>query len=241
MPVPTYAPGYIYRVPPGSTDLEDLDAHYHALVAVHPQRGSATLLFGTTSSTDSECGSPAILVKAADQKLPKATYFYATALVVSAQTRLGHARDDIRARLPEVRAAIKEAIGFRTGPLYEKPRGTESLREEIVEVTDKYESRYHTRFFAILTKHGYSAQRRYQVLAPLYDEKPQIQRGPVASIPMPLALRHFFSEDATHLYAPAELVRSLWHDKGIRGVTDRTLDAPFLEKIEDALCAHLSL
>jgi hypothetical protein len=239
---PTYIPGHIYRIPPGATDLEDWDSHFHLLVAVHPQRKSATLLFGSSVSTDSACGAPAVVVQPTSQSgLSKPTFFYGPAIVVVKQTRLGSSRGDIQARLPEVRAALKKAIGYRTNPRYDAPREADSLRGAVVEVSDKLEARYQTRFFAILTKHEYSAKRRYQVLAPLYDVEPQATRGPVASIAMPPALQDFFTKGATNLHVPAEIVRSFWAEKAIIGVTDRTLDASLLERVEDAVCAHLSL
>lgn len=242
MPAPIYTPGNIHRIPPGSTDLEDLDAHFHLLVAVHPQRGSATMLFGSSSSTDSECGAPSVLVQPSSRNsLTKPTFFYSPALVVCAQARLGSSGGDIQTRLPEIRASIKKAVGYRTGAQYQAPRGTASLRGTIVEVTEKYAARYQTRFFAILTNHHYSARRRYQVLAPLYDVQPQGAGGPVASVPIPPALKKLFATGANSIYSPAELVRSLWDEKAIVELTDRSLDNPFLEEIEDAICSYLSL
>lgn len=242
MQSPTYIPGHIYRIPPGATDLEDWDSHFHLLVAVHPQRQSATLLFGSSVSTDRDCGAATITVQKTPQNgLTKQTFFYGPAIVVAKQARLGSSRADIQARLPEIRSGVKKAIGYRTRPRYDAPRETESLRGAVVEVATKLEARYQTRFFAIMTEHEYSGKRRYQVLAPLYDVQPQTTRGPVASIAMPPALQEFFAKGATNLYVPAEIVRSFWDEKAIIDVTDRTLAAQFLEKIEDAVCAHLSL
>lgn len=239
MPNSQYQAGQIFRLPPASTDLDDWDSHFHALLAVHPEDATATLVYASTSGTDSRCGAPSLLIHPNSQNgLTESTHFYGAVVVVVPRARLGSARGNIYPRINELRGVVREAMGYRKGPAYSVPRGTQSARGRIAELTDRYAELYGTRYCAILTKHEYSVRKRHQMLAPLYDSPPDVATVPFASAAMPAPLRDLFASEAESIYAHSDLVRCLWEEKAIRRLTDRTLDEPFLSAIEDAVCAR---
>lgn len=239
MPNSQYQAGQIFRLPPASTDLDDWDSHFHALLAVHPEDATATLVYASTSGTDSRCGAPSLLIHPNSQNgLTESTHFYGAVVVVVPRARLGSARGNIYPRINELRGVVREAMGYRKGPAYNVPRGTQSVRGRIAELTDRYAELYGTRYCAILTKHEYSVRKRHQMLAPLYDSAPDVVTVPFASAAMPAPLHDLFASEAESIYAHSDLVRCLWEEKAIRRLTDRTLDEPFLSVIEDAVCAR---
>lgn len=234
---PQYVAGQIFRLPPGSTELDDWESHFHALLAVHTQDATATLVYASTSDTDAGCGAPSLLIQPNSQNgLTEPTHFYGAVVVVARLARLGSARGDIQGRMNDLRAVVRQAMGYRRGPAYNLSPGTPSLRGRIVELSERYASLYGTKYAAILTKHDYSVRQRHQMLAPLYDSPAQIATGMVPGVAMPPSLQLLFEKGAKQLHAPSELVRCLWEAKAIRGVTNYTVDETLLREIEDALC-----
>jgi hypothetical protein len=98
----------------------------------------------------------------------------------------------------------------------------------------------HTRFAVLVTEHGYSAQRKYQLAVPLVggaDIQPQENELRIPFQPWMAVFRK--PMEATVL--PIPLTLSVWHGSHIARETEHVVDEETLRLIDQRLCDYFSL
>jgi hypothetical protein len=240
-----YRAGHLFWMPAGSTWLNWDKPRPFALATASTRGGMGTLVYGSTQETEKSSG--AVFVEVAPalrgvnrNSLGSRTYFYPGTLVPVIHERLPPCSGFLGKSLPELRTALRIALGIGRGSCLGPNAPADSCRGRVVAVRSALARDIHARFAVVLTEPAYSAQRNYQIILPIYTEitrKPDRYDLLVAAIEWPGVV----SGGMDHVLLPVPLAQSVWHDDDIARETEYVVDDDTLAEIDRRLCAYFSL
>jgi len=166
MPIDQRRPAEIFKLPPGVTSLEDGGYHFHFLLRECDRDDIASLSWGSSKLTESKFGASSHAVKPQPtginaNGLRVSTHFYTSVIALCDEIDLGVRVGRSIPSLAAMRRALRDALGIGTGT--SSPPHPSSLRGHIVAVR-KYDDFDRA---LVLTAHGYSCSRRYQIIIPI--------------------------------------------------------------------------
>lgn len=235
--------GDIFILPPRITYLNDPKHRRHALLETHSFDSTASLVYASSSDELKTSGAVCHLVRPnGGNRLRTDTYFYGSVLISVPDHHLTDLHGNIASEMAAVRGVVRRAMGYRTGPGYNRPIAQPSLRGRVIQVTTEYEQLIGTCYFVVLTEHDYSMKRQHQIVLPLFDaEEWDADGGDLISIDTTAAMRNVLGDRVKRVLTAGLLTHSIWHRSTVHSETRCSLDQQHLEAIEDDICSSLAV
>ncbi|HEX2076444.1 MAG TPA: hypothetical protein VHG08_02010 [Longimicrobium sp.] len=219
-----YRAGHLFWMPAGSTWLNRDKPRPFALATSFSGDALGTLVYGSTQETEKSSGAVFMEVAPAlrglnRNGLTRRTYFYPGMLLPILHERLPAYSGFLGKSLPELRAALRVALGIGRGSCLGPDAPADSCRGRIVAVRSALARDIHATFAVVLTEPGYSAQRNYQIILPVYTRfarKAGTHDLLVSASEWPTIV----SAGTDRILLPVPLTQSIWHDDDIARETD---------------------
>lgn len=235
--------GQVYWMPPRATWLNRDKWRPFTLAA--RARGYTTLVYGSTQLTERHAGAaclevPPRLSGVSRNGLRVITRFYPAILALLDGSTLPPVSGFLGNSLDALRAALRSALGIGQRSCYDPDAPAGSCRGRIVVLNTGLSRHLNTAVAVVLTEHGYSAERRYQVILPIVpapDPRDQEHNLVVRSGSWFAAFR----KPVHTVLLPIPAIFSIWHSTGIMKETAHVLDDDTLAEIDRALCSFFSL
>lgn len=168
------------------------------------------------------------------------TYFYPGALLPIRHEDLPPHAGFLGRSLAEFRAVLRVALGIGRGSCLGANARTGSCRGRVVALSAGLTRDIRAAFAIVLTEPAYSAQRKYQIILPVFTEFSR------AADRYDLLVRtsdwfNAFLAPVGRVLLPIPITQSVWHHDGIARETEYVLDDESLREIDLRLCDYFSL
>jgi hypothetical protein len=232
-------------MPAGATWLNRDKPRPFVLATPSSERTLGTLVYGSTQETEKAFGAESIQVRPIREGLNrngllKPTNFYPGTLLPIIHERLPRHSGYLGRSLDALRAALRAALGIGRGSCLADGAPMGSCRGRVVTLSADMSANVHASFAVVLTEPGYSAERKYQIILPIFAASGRradlydllVSRRPwLPGISSP--------EDGVLL--PVPITQSVWHEEDIAGETEHVVDDETLAEIDRRLCGYFSL
>lgn len=232
-------------MPAGSTWLNRDKARPFALATASAPGALGTLLYGSTQQTEKVHGAAAVEVAPIHTGLNRngllrRTFFYPGALIPLTHERLPPHAGFLGRSLPELRMALRTALGIGRGSCADSRAPAGSCRGRVVAIRAAMARHLGAPFAVVLTEPGYSASRSYQIILPVFSEFSRTP-GPYDLVLSAGDWPGVLPAPAGRVLLPIPLVQSVWHAGHILRETRYVVDDGTLAEIDRRLCDYFSL
>jgi hypothetical protein len=173
-------PGEIVWLPPSAVRLDKKDRP-HLLLTASPPFDWVMACIGTTQDLEASFGAAAVVGKTRQwDGSTRDTFWYPSQIVPVHKDKLPTASSRNARLMDKLRAEYPIAHGIGTGTWSNAGRESRSLRGRFVRVNDAHARMLRTDVGLVITEHGYSSERRYQVMVPLHGKRLLPESTPVA-------------------------------------------------------------
>jgi hypothetical protein len=237
-----FRPGHLFWMPSGSTWLNRDKPRPFVLAT---PCGEGTLIYGSTQQTEKRAGAACVVVAPMLEglnrnRLRSRTYFYPGTLLAVRHERLPPRSGYLGKSLRELRAALRGALGVGRGSCLGPDAPAGSCRGRVVNLNAAFARRLRAAFAVVLTEPGYSAERNYQIILPIFTTR--LREG--SSHDLLVSARDwlgFLPVNGDRVVLPIPLTHSVWHDTHIARETEHVLDDDSLAEIDRRLCDYFAL
>jgi hypothetical protein len=232
-------------MPAGATWLNRGKPRPFVLATPSSERTLGTLVYGSTQETEKSFGARSVQVRPVREGLNrngllKPTCFYPGTLLPIIHERLPRHSGYLVKSLDELRSALRAALGIGRGSCLADgaPRG--SCRGRVVALSTDMGAGIGASSAIVLTEPGYSAERKYQIILPIFTAS-----GRKADLYDLLVFRRRWlrvvSSPGNGVLLPIPITQSIWHEADIARETEHVVDDETLREIDRRLCDYFSL
>lgn len=241
----TFRPGHVFWLPPGTTWLNRDKPRPFALTTPSATGALGTLVYGSSQETEKRSGATAVeiapVLKGLNRNgLSRRTFFYPGTLLPVIHERLPPPSGHLNRSLPELRAAMRIALGIGRGSCLGSNAPAGSCRGRIVVCGPALSRSIQAAHAVVLTGPAYSAERNYQIILPIFT----VFAREIDMHDLLVATRKWagsFWTVAHQVLLPIPLTQSVWHSEDIARETEYVVDGGTLAEIDRRLCEYFSL
>jgi hypothetical protein len=206
-----------------------------------------TLIYGSTQETEKSAGAACVAVSPMAEAegvnrngLRARSYFYPGTLLAVRHDHLPSHSGFLGKSLPELRVALRVALGVGRGSCLGPDAPAGSCRGRIVALNPVFARAIRTAFAVVLTEPRYSAERNYQIILPVFTT---FTRGGDGFDLLVYARDwlNAFPAPVDRVLLPIPLTQSVWHGTHIARETEHVVDDETLREIDRRLCDYFSL
>jgi len=238
-------PGHVFWMPAGATWLNRDKPRPFALATSCSPGMVGTLVYGSTQETEKMSGAAWIEVAplAAGLNrngLRRRTYFYPGILLLTGYRELPPHAGFLGKAGDSLKQALRSALGVGQGSAARSASPPGSCRGRVVELSEEMSAVLRAFFAIILTEHGYSRARNYQIVVPiLYGHSPEMDNYDVRITSR--SWMRAFGGNVDAVLLPIPIALSIWHADDIQRETEYVVDDDTLAEIDRRLCDYFSL
>lgn len=237
--------GDVFTLPEGATWLNRDKPRPYVLITDCEPPADGFLAYGSTRETERAAGAAFVLVAPRPvginaNGLRATTFFYPGMMLPIDQDLLPNRIGTLGAARPELRRALRQALGIGTGTCMDSAAPAGSRRGRIVVLDPDLASVVQTAFAVILTEHRYSREARYQVIVPIMGGDDVHEE----SLVLRVARRSWFgifSMPISSAWFAVPVIQSVWHRTDIAAETAFVIDDDALTALEALLCTVFDL
>jgi hypothetical protein len=203
-----------------------------------------TLIYGSTRETEKSAGATCVAVSPIGEGVNRnglraRSYFYPGTLLAVRHDRLPPYSGFVGKSLPELRVALRTALGVGRGSCLGSEAPAGSCRGRIVALSTAFSRAIRAAFAVVLTEPRYSAERNYQIIVPVFTTF--ARQGDRDLAVYARDWLNALPALVDHVLLPVPLTQSVWHNTHIARETEHVVDDETLGEIDRRLCDYFSL
>lgn len=204
-----------------------------------------TLVYGSTQETEKSAGAACVAVSPIAEGVNRnglraRSYFYPGTLLTLRHDRLPPYSGFLGKSLPELRGALRTALGVGRGSFLNPDAPSGSCRGRLVVLNATFARAIRAAFAVVLTEPRYSAERNYQIILPVFTTFTR-EGARYDLLVSECEWFNAFPVPVDRILLPIPLTQSVWHGTHIARETEHVVDEETLHEIDRRLCDYFSL